>query len=172
MRAAALLALALTLAAPNDALLDLPVRGDGGPSRALRSMLGDGPAVVTLWATYCAPCRVEVPVLNRAVERWKARGVRVVGVVVDVDDPEEVRAVSASWGIAYPVVWPPATEREHVAALVPRGLPTTFFVGGGRVRRHEGVLNDATLDRMIRTLLAPTPPPAPQATLTVGTAAW
>lgn len=171
----ALLALTLTLvaASPNDSLLDLPVRGASGPNKTVRSMIGEGPAVVSLWATYCAPCKMEVPVLNEAAERWADKGVRVIGVVVDTDDPEEVRAVSESWGIEYPVVWPPADERPHVASLVPRGLPTTFFVGAGRVRRHEGVLDDAGIDRMIRPLLSSPPKPQEsQRTLTLEPTAW
>jgi thiol-disulfide isomerase/thioredoxin len=171
-----LLALALTLvaASPNESLLDLPVRGATGPSRTVRAMVGDGPAVVSLWATYCAPCKVEVPALNRAAERYGEQGLRVIGVVVDTDDPEEVRAVSDSWGIEYPVVWPPADERAHVASLLPRGLPTTFFVRGDRVRRHEGVLDDAGIDRMVRQMLeaSPAKPPDTQATLTLEPAAW
>lgn len=163
-----LLVLALTLVAgsPNESLLDLPVRGATGASRTLRELVGDRPAVVSLWATYCAPCKMEVPALNAAAERYAAQGLRVIGVVVDSDDPEEIRAVSESWGIEYAVVWPPADERPHVQSLVPRGLPTTFFVRGGRVRRHEGVLDDAGIDRMIRPLLAPAP------TLTLEPTAW
>lgn len=172
----ALLALALTVvaASPNESLLDLPVRGPSGPSRTVRALVGEGPAVVTLWATYCPPCKAEVPVLNRAAARWASRGLHVFGIVVDADDPEEVQAVSESWGIEYPVVWPPADERPHVASLVPRGLPTTFFIGAGRVRRHEGVLDDAGIDRMIRPLLEEPPAKSSgsQATLTLAPAPW
>jgi thiol-disulfide isomerase/thioredoxin len=171
----ALLALALTLvaASPNESLLDLPVQNGTGPSRTVRAMVGEGPAVVALWATYCPPCKMEVPVLNRAAERWSAQGVRVYGVAVDTDDPEEVHAVAASWGIAYPVGWTPADERPHVAALVPRGLPTTFFIGNGRVRRHEGVLDDAGIDGMIRPLLpSAKPDTGSHTTLTLEPTAW
>ncbi len=174
MRAAALaVALALIAAAPDDAVLDLTVRGAEGPARTLRTMVGDGPAVVTLWATYCAPCKMEVPVLNRATDRWAERGVRILGVAVDTDDPDEVEAVSRSWGIEYPVVWAPAEEREQLAALLPRGVPTTFLIGRGQVHRHEGVLDDQEIDRLVRGLLGPKPSPtAPQATLTVAPGPW
>jgi thiol-disulfide isomerase/thioredoxin len=185
----ALLALALTFvaASPNESLLDLPVHGASGGARTVRELVGDRPTVVALWATYCPPCKMEVPVLNRAAERWNERGVRVVGVVVDSDDPEEIHDVAASWGIEYPIVWPSAEERQPVAPLVPRGLPTTFFVGNGRVRRHEGVLDDASIDRMIKPLLPeaaqpkleapPRPPPSGDgddcgASLTVAPAPW
>jgi thiol-disulfide isomerase/thioredoxin len=170
-----LLALALTLvtASPNESLLDLPVRGATGASKTVRDLVGDGPAVVSLWATYCAPCKMEVPALNGAAERYGEQGLRVIGVVVDTDDPEEIRAVSESWGIEYDVVWPRADDRPHVQSLVPRGLPTTFFVRGDRVRRHEGVLDDAGIDRMIRPLLAPAPKATPpQSTLTLEPTAW
>jgi thiol-disulfide isomerase/thioredoxin len=170
-----LLALALTFvaASPNESLLDLPVRGESGASKTVRALVGEGPAVVSLWATYCAPCKMEVPVLNGAAERYGEQGLRVIGVVVDTDDPEEVRAVAESWGIEYSVVWTPADERPHVQSLVPRGLPTTFFIRGDRVRRHEGVLDDAGIDKMIRPLLAPAPKaPTPPSTLTLEPTAW
>jgi thiol-disulfide isomerase/thioredoxin len=186
----ALLALALTFvaASPNESLLDLPVHGASGGTRTLRELAGDRPTVVALWATYCPPCKMEVPVLNRAAERWTDRGVHVLGVVVDSDDPQEIHDVVESWGIEYPIVWPSADERQHVATLLPRGLPTTFFIGNGRVRRHEGVLDDAGIDRMIKPLLPEAaqpklgPPPAAEpshddgddcgASLTVAPAPW
>ncbi|HEV7733295.1 MAG TPA: TlpA disulfide reductase family protein [Candidatus Binatia bacterium] len=174
MRVVALaLSLALIAATPDEAVLDLTVHGADGPPRTLRTMVGDGPAIVTLWATYCAPCKMEVPVLNRANDRWAERGVRILGVAVDTDDPAEVEAVSRSWGIEYPVVWAPADERPQLGTLLPRGVPTTFLIGRGQVHRHEGVLDDAEIDRLVRGLLGPKPATAaPQATLTVAPAPW
>ena len=71
-------------------VLDLEVhRGDAAPV-TLRAFLAGAPAVVNLWATYCPPCRAEVPALRAAVRKWRSRGVRVVAVALDFDAPARV----------------------------------------------------------------------------------
>jgi thiol-disulfide isomerase/thioredoxin len=82
-----------------DAVLSLRVQRAGGEARALGTVVGQAPAVISFWATYCGPCRAEVPVLNRAARRWRDQGVRVVGIAIDVRDAAATRTADA-WGIA------------------------------------------------------------------------
>ena len=57
--------------------------------------------VVNFWATWCAPCREEMPAFGRLHERWQARGVRFVGLAND--DPAKVREFAHELAIPYPL---------------------------------------------------------------------
>jgi thiol-disulfide isomerase/thioredoxin len=58
--------------------------------------------VANFWATWCAPCRAEVPILVRAQSRWGARGVQIVGLAVD--DPAAVSRFGQDFGVNYPLL--------------------------------------------------------------------
>jgi thiol-disulfide isomerase/thioredoxin len=148
---------AAALAAAPAAALDLRLARRDGPPTTLRELVGDRPAVVAFWATWCAPCRAEVPALNRAAERWRDRGLRVVGVALEADDAR-VRAAAEEWGIRYDVQTITGDDVERTETVFPRGLPATAFVRDGTATLHERLLDDATLDRLVPPLLEPAAP--------------
>jgi thiol-disulfide isomerase/thioredoxin len=139
-------------------LLELPVRRGTEPARPLGALLGDAPSMVVFWASYCPPCQAEVPVVRRAVARWRDRGVRIVGLAVGFDRPEEVTRTAREWGIDYESYWLPDAEWEAAKRLLPEGLPATFFVGRDEATRHDRVLSDDDLDRLIPRHLGVEPP--------------
>ena len=57
--------------------------------------------VVNFWATWCVPCREEMPAFSRLHERWKARGVQFVGLARD--DPAKVARFAAELPVSYPL---------------------------------------------------------------------
>jgi len=107
--------------------------------------------LLNFWATWCPPCRAEVPMLVDLAARYKDR-VQIVGVSLD-DGPEEVRAFVKDEGITYPVVM---ASREIVAEYggVP-ALPTLFVVNpdGNVVQKHEGLYSRELYETEIRLLL-------------------
>jgi thiol-disulfide isomerase/thioredoxin len=137
-------------AADAAALLSLSIHADADPGRPLRDVVGDTPAVVTIAASYCAPCRFEVPVLHEAVRRWKPEEVRVVAIAADVHDPKRLVALRADWNIDYPTYWVAADAEPQLQKLLPAGMPSTFFVKGGSVVRHDRLLTDASLVELVR----------------------
>jgi thiol-disulfide isomerase/thioredoxin len=106
---------------------------------------------INFWATWCPPCRAEVPVLIDLATRYKDR-VQIVGVSLD-DGPDEVRQFVKDEGINYPVVM---ASREILAEYggVP-ALPTLFVVNpdGNVVQKHEGLYSRALYEAEIRLLL-------------------
>ncbi|HYH34943.1 MAG TPA: TlpA disulfide reductase family protein [Nocardioides sp.] len=103
----------------------LPCLG-GGPDVDLGSLRG--PMVVNLWASWCGPCRTEMPVLQRFHERHGAH-VPIVGV-----DYEDVQAVAAmelvqESGVTYPLLADPQAELRGAGPFPGRmGLPLFAFV--------------------------------------------
>jgi thiol-disulfide isomerase/thioredoxin len=158
MTAAAVAAVVLLVGGPatEPSALDLRVARDDGTVTTLREVVGERPAVVAFWATYCAPCRAEVPALNRAADRWRARGLRVVGVALE-PDAASVRAARREWDMRYDVVTIADGEDATTQALFPRGLPTTAFVAHGTATLHHRLVDDDTLARMVPPLLEPSP---------------
>jgi thiol-disulfide isomerase/thioredoxin len=132
------------------------VRGDG-TTAPLREVVATQPTIVAFWASWCAPCRAEVPTLNRAVERWRRDGVRVLGAAVDTD-ADEVRRVHDAWEMRYDTVRLAPGQDAALERVLGRGLPATVFVQGGRVVLHDELVDDAALERLVPSLLHDPPP--------------
>lgn len=135
------------------AILALPVHAGNEAARPLRDVLGATPAVVTIWASYCVPCRAEVPILEDAAERWKGVDVRVVSIVGDVHDPKRLAKLRKDWDVVTPTYWVAEDAEVTLDALLPHGLPSTFFVKGDTVVRHDHLLTDTSLPQLAQQLL-------------------
>ena len=155
------MALVLTAAAATagsaPGVLDLRVARENGTVAPLREVVGDRPTVVAFWATYCPPCRAEVPALNDAARRWRERGLRVLGVALETD-AERVRNARRTWDMRYDVVTIAADQDTLTAQLFPRGLPMTAFVVRGTATLDEQLLDGAALERLVPPLLEPAKP--------------
>ena len=96
--------------------------------------------LVNFWATWCPPCRAEIPDLIRLQEKYRDKLV-VLGISEDEIPPDEVKAFVTAQKMNYPV----AMTKPELAKIF-RGvaaLPTTFVIGpDGKVeQRHVGMLN-------------------------------
>jgi hypothetical protein len=121
-------------------LLRLRVQRTAEPAVPLADVLGDARAIVPLLATYCAPCRAEVPAANRAARR----GLRVVGIFVDVEDARGL-ARSEEWASTSTRAGCRRRSRTRLPGRAP-GLPASFFVRGSAIERHDRILEDAQVD--------------------------
>src|SRR5918999_6551633 len=101
---------------------DLPTLSGGRLSSA---DLRGSPVVLNFFASWCAPCRQEAPLLERTWRAYRDSGVRFVG--VDLRDTEgDARRFVREFGISYPIV---RDEEQTLArALDVYGLPQTFFI--------------------------------------------
>ena len=61
------------------------------------------PVVFNLWATWCAPCRLETPQLVALAEKFKERGLTIIGISVD-DMPDAIRAFASEFKVTYPML--------------------------------------------------------------------
>jgi thiol-disulfide isomerase/thioredoxin len=93
--------------------------------------------VVNFWATWCVPCRLEMPSLQRLHERREKDGVVVLGLSTDVGGERVVRDFLEERGITYPV-GRATPEHRRVFGGIP-GIPTTFLIDRSGVVRHRVV---------------------------------
>lgn len=107
---------------------------------------------INFWATWCPPCRAEIPVLIDLANRYKDR-LQIVGVSLDDDDPQVVKKFAEHFGINYPIVM---ASPEIVAEYggVP-ALPTLFVINtdGKVVQKHEGLYSPELYETEVRLLL-------------------
>jgi thiol-disulfide isomerase/thioredoxin len=118
----------------------------GGEPFALADLRG--PAVVNLWASWCTPCREELPALQRYADQ-AAGQVHVLGVVTR-DRRSAAVSVAEDLGITFPALDDP---EERLLAELPRlALPATLFVdAAGRVRyvHQTGALDEQAVERYV-----------------------
>ena len=128
------------------------LQGPGGDTYSLADMQGE-PVIVNFWATWCPPCRAEMPAMQRAWETLRDQGVMLVGVNVG-ESKEEIAAFAEQLGVDFPL---PMDSDMSVSQQWPmKGLPTTFVVDpqGRIVYRAQGERewDDPALLDLVRAL--------------------
>jgi thiol-disulfide isomerase/thioredoxin len=126
---------------------------DGGTQVTLAQAAEGRPVVVNLWASWCGPCRQEMPVLAAAQQRETSVGFLFVN---QGETAGEVRAYLGANGLKLREVLLDAGS-TMLSAVGSRGLPTTLFYdsNGRLVDAHFGVLNAAALEGRLRNLRGP-----------------
>lgn len=96
--------------------------------------------VLNLWATWCAPCRAEMPSLDRLQQAFADKPLTVLALSVDRAGPERVRQFLAEIGVRHLAVYRDPKMRATRALRVP-GLPATLLIDrqGREVGRHLGI---------------------------------
>lgn len=120
---------------------------DGSGTVALRRLAG--PAVINLWASWCPPCREELPAFQRYAERAGGR-VAVIGVDT-ADRREAANSIVEDLGLTFPNLYDPRSQLRN--AMGGRPLPVTLFVaadGAVAYVYNDRPLDDADLDRLVR----------------------
>ena len=143
--------------------IDSPLIGNAAPRFALKNV-GDGgtidlasfrgrPVVLNFWATWCAPCWEEHPILNEAARTYGDR-VAFIGVVFQ-DDPKKIRQFLSQRGNAYPTV---VDEGGKTAiAYGVGGVPETFILdaNGTIVAKHDGSVTSEQLNTYLAEVVRP-----------------
>ncbi len=96
----------------------------GGDTLELRALRGRT-VILNFWATWCAPCAVEMPELQRLHEDFSARGVTVLGVNLG-ESPDSIAAWQQRYGLTFPLLLDPALEIATLYQL--RGQPYTLVI--------------------------------------------
>jgi thiol-disulfide isomerase/thioredoxin len=113
------------------------------------------PILVNFWATWCTPCRHEIPMFVELVEKYKAQKFTVLGISVD-DKPEDLRPFAAEFKMNYPVLVGLGHDdiQEHYGA---GALPVSWFIrADGTVDyKHMGTQSKQWFEDRVKRLFEP-----------------
>jgi peroxiredoxin len=110
--------------------------------------------LLDFWATWCAPCKIEIPGFNELHGKYKAKGLVVLGVSVD-DTLEQLKPFMAQTKMTYPVLIGLGQDAMQEAYGPMWGLPTTFVIGrdGKICKKHMGLTSKEQFEKEILGLL-------------------
>jgi cytochrome c biogenesis protein CcmG, thiol:disulfide interchange protein DsbE len=85
------------------------------------------PVLVNLWASWCSPCRAEMPAMQRVYEEYAGQGFEILAVNTTYqDDPNRALAFAQELGLTFPILFDLDGQMSDIYQL--RGMPTSFFI--------------------------------------------
>jgi cytochrome c biogenesis protein CcmG, thiol:disulfide interchange protein DsbE len=111
--------------------------------------------LLNFWASWCGPCREEMPRFSQWQLSYGAKALQVIGVSMD-DEAASAKAFLRQHPVSYPIIMGDAKLGQSFGGIL--GLPTTYLIdaGGRVVARYRGESNLAKLEAQMRSLLSRT----------------
>jgi peroxiredoxin len=132
---------------------DFTLHSAAGPNLRLTDQRGQV-VMINFWATWCGPCREEMPHLNRLYEKYHGSGFTLLGINID-DDPRNALGVAAKLGLQFPVLLD--TDKKVSRLYDLNTMPSTVLIDrDGRVRYiHLGYKDgyEQSYETQVRELL-------------------
>jgi thiol-disulfide isomerase/thioredoxin len=142
-------------AAGKPAPLDFTLKDMNGVDVKLASFKGK-PIIVNFWATWCGPCRAEIPSLVELQTQYGEEGKDVVILGISVDDPvEKLKPYAAQMKMNYPVLVGNGRDDVQDAFGPLWGIPVTVFIDrdGKIAKKHSGIASKEQFEQEIKALL-------------------
>jgi len=120
--------------------------------KALEAMIKatPGPLLAVAMASWCAPCLKEIPSLNKLAATYGPKGLKIIGISVDMDDPAPMQEAADKLKVAFPIYW---VGEPGLAALKIGMIPLTMVIKDGKeLERIIGVRSEAELEKKVRRL--------------------
>lgn len=110
------------------------------------------PVLINFFASWCLPCREEMPVLEKIVRRYRSEGVVFLGIAVD-DTEEKMKDFIKRYGVTFPVGLDKTAEIQKSYNLY--GIPTTYFIDKDGIINysHSGAVTEELLKHELDKLL-------------------
>ena len=119
-----------------------PKKKKQAPSFKLKNLVGDtvtlnnfkGKTVLlNFWATWCLPCKEELPAMQRLYKELGSRGLEVVAISIDRGNPDRVKKYIDRYNLTFPILLDPGQEIRKSYFIM--GLPTRYLIGSnGRLK--------------------------------------
>lgn len=109
--------------------------------------------IIDFWATWCAPCRAEIPSFNKLYSRYKSKGLEIIGISLDDGGWDFIKPFVKEFKMNYHVVLGNEKVVEDYGEI--SAIPTTFVIdrAGNIYKRYVGYHDKATFENDIKTLL-------------------
>ena len=137
---------------------DFTLQTTDGKAVTLSDLRGRA-VLVNIWASWCVPCRAEMPAMQRVYDEYKDRGLIVLAVNSTVQDQAaSARAFAAEFGLTFPIL----LDMEGIATRLyeVRALPSSFFIGRDGVIIEVvigGPMSEALLRTRVESILETRP---------------
>lgn len=135
--------------------VDLVLPGLQGNTVRLADLRGQV-VLINFWATWCAPCRTEMPSMNALYRDYRDRGFEILAISIDTQGTDVVAPFVAEYGLAFPVLLAPPDDVG--SRQLAQGIPITYLLDRhGRIAGREmGAKNwnSPTMRRLLEGLLA------------------
>jgi cytochrome c biogenesis protein CcmG/thiol:disulfide interchange protein DsbE len=126
-----------------------------GDSVSLRERYHGAVTLVNVWATWCVPCRVEMPAMEKVYQSLAPRGFRIAAVSIDEGSPEDVQAFGRELGLSFDILQDRSTKVQQIYQTT--GVPESFLLNreGIIVKRVIGAqdwssaVNRALIERLL-----------------------
>lgn len=110
--------------------------------------------LLNFWATWCIPCKVEMPWFMEFQKKYGSQGLVIVGVAID--DPDAVRKFTEKLGVNYPILLGTRPVFDAYSNVGMLGLPTSFYIDqqGKLLGQSSGPLSRSAIENEIKFVLA------------------
>lgn len=133
--------------------LDFTVKDMGGKNVHLADYKGR-PLVLNFWATYCAPCKQEIPIFVELVEQYREQKLAILGISID-DSADDLRPFAEQFKINYPVLLGLGQDTLLETYDAVFFIPVTWFVrpDGTVSLKHPGSATKEWFEEQVKALL-------------------
>jgi len=130
---------------------DFSLKTTTGKTVKLSDCLGKV-VIVNFWASWCPPCRAEIPDFVTVYKNYQDKGLEIIGIAVS-SSASQIQKMIQDYGITYPVVISDGKVEAAYGGVT--AVPTTFLIDkkGNIVKKHIGALDKKTLEGLIKNLL-------------------
>ena len=131
---------------------DIALKGLDGKEIKISALKGKV-VLLDFWATWCPPCRAEIPHFKELYDAYKSQGLEIVGLSVR-EKPDAVKAFVKQNGVQYPIGITSGKEEKAYGGI--QGIPTTFLIDKkGRIaEKYLGYHEKKVFEDKIKSLLA------------------
>ena len=112
---------------------------------------GNNKMVITFMAAWCGPCIDELPSLNRLYNKYNGRGLKFVGISIDIEGPRAMQPIIDKLNVGFPVYWygESAVKKFSIFAI-----PMVYLVKNGQIiKKLPGRRSERDLEKKIRKFL-------------------
>ena len=150
---AALLMVSATASAQgNEKAPNFALKNSGGKTLVLDTLAKDL-VVVNFFATWCGPCKAEIPGFLKVYDKYREKGLEIIGISLDQKGWKVLRPFIKKYKMSYPVVLDNGSVAREYGGV--RAIPTTFFVDQKKniARKHVGYLSAEQLEKIVSDMI-------------------